>query len=64
LYRGWRTLTGLLAAILLVLAHEYMTQGYLFRLSDVWVPRLTHEKILLALVSIFFILLWKRLRGR
>jgi len=64
LHRGWRTLTGLLAAIILVLAHEYMTQGYLFRISDVWVPRLTHEKILLALISIFFILFCKKPRRR
>jgi len=55
---------GVLAAILLVLAHEYSTQGYLFRISDVWAPRLTHEKILLALVSIFFILLCKKPRRR
>jgi len=64
LRRRRRILTGLLAAIILILAHEYALQGYLFRLSDVWAPRLTHEKILLALISIFFILLFKWPRRR
>ena len=46
------SLPGILIVSALILLDEAIRQGYFFRPSDIFVPRITHEKFLAALFVI------------
>ncbi len=54
---------GILIISFLVLLDEARKQGYFFQLSDIFVPRITHEKTLVALLMIGAFLQYKRVRA-
>jgi hypothetical protein len=58
------SLPGILIVSVLILLDEARKQGYFFQLSDLFVPRMTHEKTLVALLMIGAFLQYKRVRAR
>ena len=46
------SLPGILIVSVLILLDEARQEGYFFQASDLFVPRITHEKVLVALFMI------------
>ena len=55
---------GILIVSLLLLLDEARKQGYFFQLSDILVPRMTHEKALVALLMIGVFTQYRRVKTR
>ena len=55
---------GILIVGLLLLLDEARKQGYFFQLSDILVPRMTHEKALVALLMIGVFTQYRRVKTR
>ncbi|MEM4189322.1 MAG: hypothetical protein QW544_02240 [Candidatus Caldarchaeum sp.] len=51
-----RASVGFFFAAFLVLVDEALKEGYIFKVSDVWSPWITHEKIFLILFFAGFFL--------
>lgn len=54
---------GIVIVGALILLDEAIRQGYFFRPSDIFVPRLTHEKLLVGLFMIGFVSQYTRMRS-
>mgnify|MGYP001606782944 CR=1 FL=1 len=54
---------GILIVIALILLDEVLRQEYFFRPSDIFAPRLTHEKWVVALFMIGFVSQYRRVRA-
>lgn len=54
---------GILIVSFLVLVDEARKQGYFFQASDIFAPRMTHEKALVALLVIGVISQYRRVRA-
>lgn len=62
LIKKWKTRLKLwlIGLTILLLIDEYIKEGYLFKIEDVWNTNITHEKIILLLVIILGIIALKR----
>ena len=60
LYRLW---FWIIWAIVGLLIDEYIKEGYIFRIEDIYNPNFTHEKIIITLLIILIITLVKRIRS-
>jgi hypothetical protein len=47
----------------IILLDEAIRQGYFFRLSDIFAPRITHEKLLVGLFMLGFVSQYTRARS-
>ncbi len=58
LVKRWRQRLSALALItaILVLVDELVKEGYAFKLSDIFTPAITHEKIFLVLLTVGLVL--------
>lgn len=54
---------GIVIVGALILLDEIIRQGYFFRPSDIFAPRITHEKFLVGLFMIGFVSQYRRMRG-
>lgn len=54
---------GIIMVGVLILLDEAIRQGYFFRLSDIFAPRLTHEKWIVALLMIGAFSQYRRVRS-
>jgi len=54
---------GILIVSALILLDEARKQGYFFQTSDLFVPRMTHEKALVALFMIGAFVQYRRVRA-
>ncbi len=43
-----------------LLIDEYIKEGYLFKLKDVWNTHITHEKIIVSLIILLIIIMVKK----
>ena len=54
---------GIVIVGALIILDEAIRQGYVFRLSDIFAPRITHEKFLLGLFMIGFVSHYRRTKA-
>lgn len=54
---------GIVIVSALILLDEAIRQGYFFRPSDIFVPRITHEKFLVGLFMIGFVSHYRKVRA-
>ena len=54
---------GIVLVGALIILDEAIRQGYVFRLSDIFVPRITHEKFLIGLFMIGFVSHYRRMKA-